>query len=394
MYLEYEKKIRVLREMLERMLVDDGEYPDKKYINHLLDDMDTRLAVFSYENVQMDTSLDVHKMNKDFYIIRQDLEILYGIIEELSGKMYRELESYVNGYLLTLESIADAADKRAREDLQSTSLGAKTIYFTDQVDSMTFAEGAAVIRIGDIKCKSGSKIYATINGTGFAKDQVVFDIGGKKVLPYSIGREMVKMEGGTKKVSYTYSLPSKSSYGSAFRIANTSINVVHSHKYEAYGGSDQMERTTATENALIKLHNGVSYAASMDTQYSFYLTNATCIRFDFSKPPVRKNFYEDDIRGLQRDKMYHYEFTLPKGAEFRIDMDGITYATKEPLSMKDGSLYVTQHTKAKDFLINEYEPAEEITIHDVTAKISDVTEGSFRIESIAVKEIEDTEVLE
>lgn len=394
MYLEYKKKISILREMLERMLAEDGEYPDKAYIDRLLDDMDTRAPLFSYENVQPDTNLDVHKMNKDFYIIRKDLEILYGIVEELSGKMYKKLESYVNGYLLTLEGIADAADKKAQEDLQSTSLGAKVIYFTDKVQSMTFSGGAAVIPIGDIQCKGGSKLYATINGTGFSSADVVFDINGKKVLPYSAGRDMVKIAGGAKKTSYTYSLPKNAAYGSAFRIANASINVNRAHKYEAYGAAEQMEKTTTASNTIVEFYNGTSYKANENTQYSFYLANATRIRFDFSAAPVKRNFYEDDIRGLQRDRMYHYEFTLPKDAEFRIDMDGIMYATKELLSVKDGSLYVVQHTKARDFLINEYEPAEDVTVHDVTAKILNVMEGAFHIESIAIKEVEETEAQE
>lgn len=394
MYLEYKKKISVLREMLERMLADDGEYPDKAYVNRLLDDMDTRLSIFSYENVQPDTAFDVYKMNKDFYIIRKDLEILYGIVEELSGKKYKELESYVNGYLLTLEGVADAADKKAAEDLQSTSLGANVIYFADKVQSMSFSDGAAIIPIGEIKCKGGSKLYATIRGTGFSQEDVVFDINGKKVLPYSAGRDMVKIAGGVKKISYTYSLPQNAVYGSAFRIANASINVNRAHKYEAYGAADKMEKTTATSNTLVQFYNDTSYKADESAQFSFYLANATRIRFDFSAAPTKRNFYEDDIRGLQRDKIYHYEFTLPKDAEFRTDMDGIMYATKEPLSVKDGSLYAVQHTKARDFLINEYEPAENITIHDVTAKISNVTEGAFHIESIAIKEIEETEAQE
>ena len=392
MYLEYKKKIRVLREMLERMLVDEGEYPDKAYINHLLDDMDTRFAIFSYENVQADTKLDVHKMNKDLYIIRKDLEILYKIITELSSRMYKELESYVNGYLLTLESIADEADARAREDLESTSLGAKTIYFTDKVQTMSFADGCATIPIGDVVCKAGSKLYTTIQGTGFTEHQAVFDIGGKQLLPYSVGRDMMRAGGMVKKVSYTYSLPNNAVYGSAFRIANSNIKVDRSHKYDAYGGADQMELTTPTENRLVKFYNNASYEAGDATQYSFYLTNATHIRFDFSNAPTKRNFYEDDVRGLLRDKMYHYEFTMPKGASFRIDMDGILYATKEPLSVKEDSIYVTQHTKAKDFLINEYEPAEDITFHNVSVKIMDVEEGGFHIESIAIKEIYDTEV--
>ena len=94
-YLEHQKKLKVLREMLERSIIDDGEYPDKKYVNQLLEDISTRLAIFDYEKVKPDTKLDLAKMNKDFYCIRKDLGILYEIVEELAGKKYRELEAYI-----------------------------------------------------------------------------------------------------------------------------------------------------------------------------------------------------------------------------------------------------------------------------------------------------------
>ena len=85
--------------MLEHSLIERGECPDKQYVNQLLSDVDTRLAIFDYENVEPDTKLDVKKMNEDLKLIKKDLDILYEIVTELSGQMYRELESYVNGYL-------------------------------------------------------------------------------------------------------------------------------------------------------------------------------------------------------------------------------------------------------------------------------------------------------
>ena len=377
--------------MLEHSLIERGECPDKQYVNQLLSDVDTRLAIFDYEDVEPDTKLDVKKMNEDLKLIKKDLDILYEIVTELSGKMYRELESYVNGYLLTLEGIADKADTRAREDLEATSLGAKAVYFKDSMPETSFENGNATISLGDIQCSANSKIYGVIRGRGFLQSQVVFLLNGKNIMPYSVNRDMLDLGGKTKKTSYTYSLPQETAYRSTFKIANASIKVTPKHHYEAYGGANCMYKATANSDSLESFTIGMAYDTEETTQYSFYLTNATRIRFDFSQAPERRNFYEDDITGLRRDKMYYYEFTLPKDCSFDIDTNGILYARKEKLSIHDGELYVSEYTMAKDFLINEYEPAEPVTIKDAKVRIHNVDEGTFRIDSIAIKEIVKTE---
>lgn len=380
--------------MLERSIIDDGEYPDKKYVNQLLEDISTRLAIFDYEKVKPDTKLDLAKMNKDFYCIRKDLGILYEIIDELAGKKYRELEAYVNGYLLTLETIADKADKKAREDIEATALGAKNIFFKDSMPSVSFDHGIATMSLGNFECTAGSKIYATIKGYGFLQTQVAFLLNDRQLLPYNINRDTVTFGDSVKKNSYTYSVPKTVVVQSAFKIANTSIKVDKSHRYEAYGGMNQLQKATANRVSLLSFKNGVSYETASTTQYSFYLTNATQIRFEFTQEPQKKNFYDDEILGLRRDKMYHYEFTLGKDAQFNIETNGIVYATKEKLSINDKELYVSGYTQARDFLINEYEPAGKVSIRDAKIKIYDVEEDAFRIDAIAIKEIPETAEVE
>ena len=74
MYLEYQKKVSVLREMLEQSVMDKGEYPDKKYISQLLDDIDTRMPIFQYEKVNAGEKFDTGKLNDDLRRIKKDLD--------------------------------------------------------------------------------------------------------------------------------------------------------------------------------------------------------------------------------------------------------------------------------------------------------------------------------
>lgn len=378
--------------MLERSAVDDGSYPNKKYIDKLIEDLGTRKAVFSYEDVQAGGQLDTGKLNKDLMLIKKDLEILYEIVSELAGEKYAKLEAYVNGYLSALEETADEADESARLDYESTSLGAKTIYFKQGMPAISFDDGAAILSLGGVTCSADSNVYGVISGYGFSQEDVAFDFDGKRISPYDVNRETIRTGGTTKKTSYTYTLPADSPYHASFKIANSSIVVDEGHRYEAYGGSNKILCETANKKLLIAFTDGKTFDSSTEMRYSFYLMNATRIRFDFSEKPSSRNFPEDDEANLRRDNVYKYEFVMPKGSSFQIETDGITYATKENISINGTELYVSGYTPAEDFLIYAYEPGDPVTFKDVKVYIYGAKEDAFSISSVAVKEYAEEEL--
>lgn len=372
--------------MLERSAIANSSYPDKKRIEQLLDDIDTRMPIFDYENVYAGDRLDTTKLNEDLAAIKKDLEILYEIISELAGEKYTKLEAYVNGYLSSLEAAADEADERARKDYESTSLGAKTVYFKQGLPSMSIESEAIVLSLGSIKCSADSRVYGVIDGYGFSQENVVFDFDGKRISPYDVNRETLPTGGTTKKTSYTYTLPEDSPYHASFKIANSSIAVDEGYRYEAYGAANHLSKSVSDSDSIISFQNGTSYDSTAETRYVFYLMNATYIRFDFSEAPESRNFAEDDVMNMQRDKVYKYELVMPKGSSFNIDTDGITYATKENLAINGKELYIVGTTQAEDFLINVYEPGTPVTFKSVKVLIYGAEEDAFSVSSVAVKE--------
>lgn len=390
MYLEYMKKIQVLRSMLERAIADDDRYPDKHTVDQLLEDISTRYSVFRYEAVKPNTLFDVDKFNRDVWCIRKDLDILYGIVSELAGRKYVELEAFINGYLTTLEDAAEAAEGRARESLAVTSIGASTIYYSDTVPAVSFENNNAVISLGSIGCTGGSRILGAVNGYGFRQEDAVFDFGRTRILPYSVNRETMTVPGTPQRNTYTYTLPEASAYRTTFKIANSNIRVDERNVYEAYGGANRIAIYEKQGTHLDLLDADAEYYAPNQRTYSFYIMNATAVRFDFSTAPISRSFQDDEITGLQRDRVYYFTFTMPAGGSVRIGSDGMPYATKEKLAVNDMELYVAGHTQATDFLIYEYQPGERAVLDNVTLTIHGVDENSFRIESIAVKEIVQT----
>ena len=167
MYLERLKKIKELKELTERALLQQGEFPDKAYVKQLLGEMDTRYAIFKYDDVRPDTKFDLVKMVNDLRCIQKDLNIIYEIVNELARDKYNRLEAFVNGYLSSLENIADKADKKAMEEIETTSLGASMVFFTNDVSAVRIENTTATIQITNLKCTPQSKLYGSIIGTGF-----------------------------------------------------------------------------------------------------------------------------------------------------------------------------------------------------------------------------------
>ena len=182
MYLERQKKLAVLKELIEQSLVRDGEYPNKKYINHLLQDIDTRYCLLNHNDVNTADEFDTDAFNLDLYYIKKDLDILYSIINEIAEKKYVELESFVNGYLLSMEEDADQADKKAQLDLEATSLGADIVYFKDTPPTIEYDNTTAIIDLGTISFEPLSKILCYVDGSGFEMKNAVFDFGDDKRL--------------------------------------------------------------------------------------------------------------------------------------------------------------------------------------------------------------------
>lgn len=370
-----------------------GEYPDKKYVQKILNDLDTRLTVLNYIDVRSETLFDTEKMNSDWYCIEKDLSILYDIVNTLATEKYIQLQAYVNGYLLSLEEIADRAEKKAMEEIGATTLGASLDYFIDHAPSMQYINNNAVLYLGTISCTPQSRIYTTIEGSGFQQKNVVFSFGSDKLSPYSVNGDTLKVQGSLSRNTYQYTVPAEQE-GNTFKILEESLTADASYHYEIFGGKDKVSCVTSSSRELKDIREVLGTYFDTPVQISFYLTDATRISFDFSTEPSEKNFNADTVSGLKRDKAYHFTFGLPAGSSFSFTMDGTAYATKETPSVNGNELYISNYTQATDFLIREYVPGEKATYASVTITIYDVSETNFHIDSITVKEIPDIVIVE
>ena len=391
-YLEHLKKIAAQKDLLERSLFKQGEYPDSAYVKRLLSDINTRYAILDYSHVKDDTYIDIDKFNDDFYCILKDLEILYSIVDELASKKFIELQAYVNAYLSSLEEVAERADERAYQSIESTTLNSSTVYYTDIMPAGTLQDKVLTIPLGTMQFSPQSKVYCTINGTGFSAGDVVFKIGNKKVSPYQLNGDTVKIGSTVTKHTYTYQLPdSQTSSAGRIKIANEAIKVNEHNKYRIYGSAGNIQVKTFKNTLLIPYEDIASNIQSTHTFYSFYLTDATKITFNLSGEPIHKNFSSYDIKNLKRDKIYYFEMELTANQAFSFNMDGKIYATKETAAVNDDELYVVNYTPAKDFIIYEYSADTKVS-KNVSVSIYNLQEQYYEFGNISINEISDIEV--
>lgn len=391
MYLEKLKKLAVLKELIERNLINKGEYPNKKYINYLLKDIDTRYCLLDHNDVSTQDEFDTDAFNLDLYYIKKDLDILYSIVSEIADKKYIELESFVNGYLLSLETMADRADKKTQYDLEATSLGADIVYFKDTPPSIAYDNMTATISLGSISFEPLSKILCYINGSGFELKNAVFDFGdGKRVSPYPVNKDTLKNGGKVKRNVYKYNLDSTENIGTAFKLAISNFTADIDNSYEIYGGASKIQTTYGLMDYTNKsVMYDKDHRSGSITHYSFYLMNARKIQFDFSAATRYQNFSGSEITDMSGNEVRYIEFWLDATTQFSFDTDGTIYATKETPEVSGKNLYVQSITKAKDFIIFEYAAGDKVTYNNVKLKIYDVEEAGLHIDSIAIKQISD-----
>lgn len=388
MYEEELLKINTHKELITNSLLRQGSYPNKKYVNSLLTEIDTRLAILDYIKVQSGDTLDVEKLNNDLQRVKKDFEILYAIVNEIARTKYIELESKINAYLLSLEENVKRAEKETEFQLETTSLGGNTIYFTDQMPIHTKSNTTVTLELGNIFCNVKSKLMCYIYGAGFRQEDVSFQIGDSTVSPYIVNREYIKVDGDLTTHIYNVNIDNDINISSSYVLLESGANT--KYNYNVYGGKNNITALGLNGKILIPYTQEVEiWSNDLNTDFSFFITNGTYINFDFSATPITQNFEGYEIIGLEKDNFKKISFTMPIGSCFKFKTDCTVYAEQESVSVTDEKLYLTSIPKARDFTIYEQSSIETKEFQDIKVTIRNVDYEFFYLNSIAIKEVLD-----
>ena len=360
--------------------------------------IDLKLAIFDYKRVYPGTAFDVKKFNSDLYSIYKDLEILYKIAYQIQKEKYTALESMVNGYLTSLEAAANDAEHKTDFEVNNTNLG-KTIYWKENNPAYDLDHNIACFDLGTVSAQNMSDLSFFIEGEGFDKSSCVLCLEQTdttmdpiNILPYEVNFDTYYIQDDDHHNdvnTYDYVLDDKEILTGAFILAAEGLNVSKENSYLVFGAPNYLKTRSSVEGLVEK----AQLTANETITISFYLIDAGYINFEFSSEPTSKNFSE--YQNIINDsKIHYYKFTIEKGTAFDFDTDGDIYATKENCSVTNDNLYIQNITLAKAFKIYEFSPGENIVFDKATVKIYGVDENSFKVSSIAIKQLTKIEAAE
>ena len=222
----------------------------------------------------------------------------------------------------------------------------------------------------------------------------MFSIGSHNITPYPVNNSYFKSGGTVQRNTYTYAITNNDLIAGAsrFKIPIESLLAQEYYHYDIYGGRDMIYKKNDTGIAVTDYRQEFNKETESVTNYSFYLTDATKINFEFSNTPIKTSFTEYANTSLKRNDITKFEFTIDKDTAFSFSTDGSTFATKETSAINNNSLYVANNTKARDFTIYEYQPGKKVNYDNVTLRIYNVNQSEFHIDMIAIKEINDMNI--
>lgn len=381
MYEDKKMKLQVYRDIIKKQLIKQGEYPRKEMVDSLVNNIDTRYAILDHYTITENSGFDIDRFNTDLYSLYHDLLILYKVVYNLESKKYIELESMINGYLSSLEEVANACEVQTKLQTESTSLG-NTIYFAAGGYNLSFLDKKAIVNIGSLTIEDRSQISCFVTGSGFSQEKVVFSFDKKNVSPYTVDNNVIYADGEIKTNTYEYKLNNSEQIAKAFLIP--SITADERYSYIAYGGKGAIMVSGNSKEIVLK-ENSIPVSIYRRSKIRFFLKDASYIAFDFSAAPITKNFTGYKINGLSG--ITEIAFECEAGTSFDFKTDGTSYATKEIATVYGEGLYIAKYSDAKDFLIYEYIPVGSQTYKNVKMTIYDVDYDSFKIDSIAVKQL-------
>lgn len=382
MYDDQLKKINEYRVIIKQKLLQQDQYPTTSIVNSLLDKIDMRYALLEHVFIAKGADLDIDRFNYELYCLYRDLVVLFELAYDLESKKFVELEAFVNGYLKSLESLADTCEQKANLQTETTSLG-KTVLFMNTGFDIEFKDDKTIINLGAIEVEAQSKLSCFIDGLGFNQDGAVFKFKqGDTILscsPYSVNSDFAQVGGEVEVVEHKYTPDKDSRIWTNFKIPDITAN--DEYRYEAYAGKNQI----LINSSSTIIDKDVSISVPAETTVRFYIYKGKTFSIDMSVAPATKNFEEYETTSLP--DVAKVEFTTDQYTSFSIQTDGEIYAEKIQVEAKNDELFVTSILESRDMIILETIPGEPVKFDNVQVILYNAAQDTLDISSIAIKQL-------
>lgn len=394
-------KIRYLRNRIASLMTQREMYPDRADLDHRLQAIDTKLALYKKSTVWIKDKFDVKAFNDGCMLIYHDLVILYQLIYKYSIEHYQETKAYIDTSLEELNNMAARVQAKTRFETDSTPTG-DTLFYQGSGFSPSTVNTITYLNLGNITVKRGSKVAFFIDGSYFSREDVVFQLGDSTCSPYSYNHDYVRVPGEVEYSIYDCTMSEDVKRTKAFQLSSNDFTPELKNRYDIYGGKDKITVDGGVGKSFYNKETNYSLTVKERKGIvSFYVINGSFIKFSFSTPLTDKNFSDNYVKNLDNHHKISFSFDITKKPDvafaFDFTTDGTVYATGHTGVVKDGGLfYPEEDNGVYDFRVEEYSGGEttELPLTITIDRGQYATDYEPYITMVAVKQLEEEKGLE
>lgn len=385
-YLVELEKLKFYRDRISQQIIHSGRYPNQFELQHKLNDINLRLAIFQNKLIEEKSLFNTKEFNNKFEAIYQDLLILYRVVYQLSVQKYLDIKSYAEMHLSELEQMAKRYEYKTKFEIESTPLG-KTVLFKTNGFEIKTNNNIHTINLGDITISKGSKLACIWDSNVTSDENVIFTIGKLNCSPFSYNRDYLKIPGSSNYKTYTYEQSEDTVTQTMAPMDLDNFTPNYNNNYVIYAGKNYIKKSVKTGNSVIQRDETSSfYLDDIAGRITFYILNGSYAYFNFSKEPLSKNFSGYNIESMDTHQKITFEYDA--GMAFDFTTDGIVYAEKEKGIVNNDVLYYPNNLDVPSYYIEEYNTEDKVTLPVIVtvSKIND-KEKDLTINAIAIKEL-------
>lgn len=387
-YLDQVKKIEYYKHLIVDDYLKKGKVIDKVALQAKLDQIDTKLAVFSQKTIKNGDMLDLDTYNKQKNGIYRDLCFLYEILYELAEDRLSTLEHKIDCEINALTELAKKYQNRTK--LETLGIYGNSIYYKTNDFNQEYENGTVRINLGPVTVPSGSYVACICNCDEINSSDITFEFDGKySVSDYLHSHKYLKILGNYK--LNTTNIRTEESRKALFKLSETDIN--GNSIFNVFAGRDMLQiyhSNTGTTEYVPKSVD-ISFVAEDECEISFYVYGASFINLDIVGDYNYKSFNCNSINS----PAYRHKILINAKKGFKLDFvtDGKVFADKAATIISDGNVYSSKsYDNIYEYMLEEIIFGGDIFFDNVTVIAKNATTTFYDINYIAIKQCKSSEL--
>lgn len=347
------------KERIIKRLATYGEIISDKSIQEKIDDIDLYMAIFKHQKVKSKDLLDTKKLNESFSSIRNDLVILYKLIENLQTVRYEETKEFIETHLKEAEKEMNAYVNRINLEVASSKLG-KNIFFSEGPFEWFTKDNFSYVSLGDVELEEGSTIAAIINGDSVNSDNVLIGYEREErinyIVPYNYEQDTHKIQGEKEFKEYYFKQDDGIINSSSLAIEAEGLSASNDFEYITHAGEGLIQGDT-----VIRRSDNQSFYVKANEDITFYIKGGTYAEFAFTDLPDYKSFSGLSIYEMKESQQVRISHS--KSFAFDIATDGKVFAEREYCRVEKDKVIYPKSTECNDFLVTEHREGKKVKVH-------------------------------